>query len=445
MKYDTDELTGSRLAVPASSKKEKIAFFDFDGTLTPTNCIHYFVIIKFFYYGKIQRWLWLLHFFLQIPIFYLLDKFSAKHFNSYFYSKFSGMDNERISQIIKSKVTPYLRCQLYIQAEQEIQQKIEQGYKIVVVSGSWYDVVFPVVKDLGISECLATHLEVKNNRLTGKGDFMVENRKAMSIEHYARNNGADLQDAIAYGNSRWDIAMLGNVKHAFAINPDKGLRYWAETNNTQVKQWRRPSAPRRSYWLGPLIMPFMRSIKGLEHIHKQGGVLIIANHSSYLDHFCLSTIMACFLRRNARFVAKKEHFNTLLSRWFHSTLGAYPIDRERGGKDALKKTIELLEQGELVIIYPEGTRTLDGKMGPFLPGVLHIAKKAGCPIFPVGIKGAFDVWPKHQSLPRLRRVDIHFDAPLLAKDLNRFPAAPPKKMRSQKLDLLRESVACLIQ
>lgn len=445
MKNNVNKLPSSETVAPTENNNEKIAFFDFDGTLTPTNCIYYFVIIKFFYYGSITRWLWLLYFFLQVPIFYILDKFSAKYFNRYFYSKFSGMNSKRVAQIIESRVTPYLSCQLYTHAEQEIQQRLQQGYKVVVISGSWYDVVFPVVKNLGISECLATHLDVKNGRLTGKGEVAVDNGKVALMKRYAKSKGAHLQNAIAYGNSRWDIAMLESTKHAFAVNPDKNLRRWADKNKAQLKTWSRPHTLRRSYWLGPLIMPFIRSIKGLEHIPKQGGVLIIANHSSYLDHFCLSTIMACFLRRNTHFVAKKEHFKSPLTRWFHSTMGAYPIDRERGGKNALNKTVELLQRGEIVIIYPEGTRTFDGKMGPFLPGVLHIEQRASCPILPIGITGAFDVWPKHKLLPGKGRVDIHFDAPLMAKDLNCFPAASAKKMREQKLGLLRERVACLIQ
>lgn len=443
------ECRGAVLAEPVQvglqGSGKRIAFFDFDGTLTPTNCIYYFVIIKFFYLGAIRRWFWLAYFIAQVPIYYLLDKFSARLFNRFFYSKFSGMDVARISEIIESRVTPYLRSQLFVQAEQEIQKRLRQGYEVVVVTGSWYDVVFPVVKALGVSECLATYLKVKNGRLTGKADLIVDGGKVALMKRYAESKGAVLQDAIAYGNSRWDISMLSCVGQAFAVNPDKGLRCWAGNNNVEYLAWRRPSLPRRAYWLGPLIMPFMRSIVGLEHIPKQGGVLIIANHSSYLDHFCLSTITACFLRRHARFVAKKEHFISPFSRWFHSTLGAYPIDRERGGKDALKKTVELLQRGEVVVIYPEGTRTLTGEMGPFLPGVLHIEKMAACPIVPLGISGAFEVWPKHQRLPNMGRVDIRFDAPILGKDLNCIPATSAKRAREKKLSLLRERVACLIQ
>jgi HAD superfamily phosphoserine phosphatase-like hydrolase len=446
MENQGESVLGSGDAIHAQGKIRRIALFDFDGTLTPTNCIYYFVIIKFFYLGPVSRWFWLMRFMLQVPIYYLLDKYSAKHFNRYFYSKFSGMDYARISEIIESRVTPYLRCQLFIQAEQEIQQRLQQGYEVVVVSGSWHDVVFPVVSGLGVSDCLATQLEVNDGRLTGRADIVADDSKAVLMKHYANYKGADLQNAIAYGNSRWDIAMLNSVKQAFTINPDKGLRRWADKNNAELLVWLRPSLPRRAYWMGPLIMPFMRAIKGLEHLPKQGGVLIIANHSSYLDHFCLSTITACFLRRDARFVAKKEHFISPFSRWFLSALGAYPIDREHGGKDALKKTVELLRRGELVIIYPEGTRTLTGEMGHFLPGVLHIERQAQCPIVPLGISGAFDVWPKHCRLPRLgRRVGIHFDSPVLPKELHGITAVSVKKAREKKLDLLRERVACLIQ
>ena len=187
---------------------------------------------------------------------------------------------------------------------------------MVIVSGSWYDVVFPVVAALGVRECLATKLETRDGYLTGRANVAVDDSKAALMKLYAKSKGVVLKDTIAYGNSRWDISMLSCVGQAFAVNPDKGLRRWANNANAESLAWDRPKLPKRAYWLGPLVMPFMRSIQGMEHIPKQGGVLIIANHSSYLDHFCINTILACFVRRHARFVAKKEHFTSPLSRWF---------------------------------------------------------------------------------------------------------------------------------
>jgi 1-acyl-sn-glycerol-3-phosphate acyltransferase len=87
-------------------------------------------------------------------------------------------------------------------------------------------------------------------------------------------------------------------------------------------------------------------------------------------------------------------------------LDAIPIDREGGGLAGLKETLRRLKAGELVLIFPEGTRTHDGEVAALKPGFIAVARRSRVPLIPVGIDGAFQAWPRTAKLPRLGRIAI---------------------------------------
>src|SRR4051794_14587650 len=143
------------------------------------------------------------------------------------------------------------------------------------------------------------------------------------------------------------------------------------------------------YWLvRGVLQPFfhlylrMRRI-GREHIPAEGPVIIAANHRSFLDPF----VIGCMTRRPIHYVAKKELFGNRLSAWLLSSLGAFPIDRGAADVGAIETARAILERGEIVLIFPEGTRTRPGPLGAPKRGIGRLALQTGAPIVPVAVMG----------------------------------------------------------
>jgi 1-acyl-sn-glycerol-3-phosphate acyltransferase len=102
-------------------------------------------------------------------------------------------------------------------------------------------------------------------------------------------------------------------------------------------------------------------------------------------------------------------------------LDAIAIDREGGGLAGLKETLRRLKAGELVLIFPEGTRTSDGELAPLKPGFLAVARRSRVPLVPVGIDGAYQAWPRSARLPKLGRLAVVIGPPLTAEEVAQMP------------------------
>jgi len=143
------------------------------------------------------------------------------------------------------------------------------------------------------------------------------------------------------------------------------------------------------YWISrAFVEPFclvyfrMRRI-GRKHIPREGGVIIAANHRSFLDPFVIGTLV----RRPVYFVAKTELFHHRLPAWFLSSLGAFPVDRGNNDRDAMETARKIIERGDVVVIFPEGTRMRPGPLGQPKRGVGRLALETGAPIVPVAVIG----------------------------------------------------------
>jgi 1-acyl-sn-glycerol-3-phosphate acyltransferase len=145
----------------------------------------------------------------------------------------------------------------------------------------------------------------------------------------------------------------------------------------------------------------------------QGALLIVANHTSYLD----PQIMAAAIgNRQIDFIAKMELFRPSRAfGWFVESLHATPINDE-GGSDmpAIKEVLRRLDRGCAVLIFPEGGRGKTGLLEPFKRGVALLVKRSGCPVIPAAIEGCLDAWPPGQTLPSLvgKRVAVMFGEPI---------------------------------
>jgi glycerol-3-phosphate dehydrogenase (NAD(P)+) len=180
------------------------------------------------------------------------------------------------------------------------------------------------------------------------------------------------------------------------------------------------------YWLvRGLFQPFFHlyfrmSRIGREHVLQDGPMIIAANHRSFLDPFILGTI----IRRPVYFVAKKELFRKPLTAWFLNSLGAFPIDRGAADGDAMATAREILERGDVVVIFPEGTRVRPGTLGTPKRGVGRLALETGAPVLPVAVTGTDRIRTGWRIRPHKVRVrvgsplrfpTVHDPSPALAK------------------------------
>jgi len=135
---------------------------------------------------------------------------------------------------------------------------------------------------------------------------------------------------------------------------------------------------------------------GRDKIPVDGPLIIAANHLSHIDPAFIMTAT----KRPVSYMSKKEHFDGAIRRLVFKQVGVIPVDREEGGKEALKGAIEILEGGGAIGIFPEGTRSRDGKMGKGKTGVARLAALTGAAVVPVAIRQTDGVWPVSKRAPR---------------------------------------------
>ncbi|MER7047471.1 MULTISPECIES: lysophospholipid acyltransferase family protein [Streptomyces] len=180
--------------------------------------------------------------------------------------------------------------------------------------------------------------------------------------------------------------------------------------------------------LGPLLrLMFRPRIEGLEHIPEDGAAIVAGNHLSFSDHFLLPAI----LRRRITFLAKAEYFTGpgvkgRLTAAFFRSAGQIPVDRsgKEAGQAAIREGLGVLSKGELLGIYPEGTRSHDGRLYKGKVGVAVMALKAGVPVIPCAMVGTFEIQPPGQRLPKIKRVTVRLGKPL---DFSRYEGMENEK------------------
>ncbi len=160
--------------------------------------------------------------------------------------------------------------------------------------------------------------------------------------------------------------------------------------------------------LGIAKVAFRLHIEGEEFIPRTGPTILAANHVSFIDPI----IIAVSVRRPVRFMAKKELFRFPLFGWLLRQFGAFPVNRHRINLQAFKQATSLLEAGEIVAMFPEGTRGDGVELRPAKPGVGLIAARTGAPVIPALHRGTEKVLPRGAWFPRPHRIVVKFGAPL---------------------------------
>ncbi|MFG3051761.1 lysophospholipid acyltransferase family protein [Kitasatospora sp. NPDC048239] len=162
-------------------------------------------------------------------------------------------------------------------------------------------------------------------------------------------------------------------------------------------------------------------IQGLENVPRKGGVILASNHLSFID----SVVIPLTAPRRVHFLAKAEYFTGTglkgaLSKGFFESIGAVPVERGtyRSAQASLESALEILEDGKAFGIYPEGTRSLDGRLYRGKTGVAWLALTAGVPVVPVALEGPEQILPIGKRVPRVRKVTVRFGEPLHFDELH---------------------------
>lgn len=134
---------------------------------------------------------------------------------------------------------------------------------------------------------------------------------------------------------------------------------------------------------------------GRENIPAEGGALVCSNHQSMLD----PVVVGMVTQRRMNYLARKSLFRFFLFRWLIEFLDAISIDRDGFGLAGVKQTLTRVRRGEIVLLFPEGTRTRDGQLGQLKPGICTLVRRGKVPLVPVAMDGPFQAWPRSAPLP----------------------------------------------
>jgi 1-acyl-sn-glycerol-3-phosphate acyltransferase len=223
-----------------------------------------------------------------------------------------------------------------------------------------------------------------------------------------------------------------------------------------VKSWQRQpmsaGAKPRDTWgamlytltrkvLGPVARLVYRPvIEGRENIPRTGPLVLASNHLSFVD----SIVIPLVAPRRVVFLAKSEYFSGsgirgALKRTLFTAVGAVPIERGTAGaaQEALDSALAILKDGLAFGIYPEGTRSRDGRQYRGRTGVAWLALTAGCPVVPVALSGTQHIQPVGSRIPRIRKITVRFGEPL---DFSYLQGAKPGPARREATDAVMAAI-----
>jgi len=242
---------------------------------------------------------------------------------------------------------------------------------------------------------------------------------------------------------------IPECKRGYPLRVTSDLVPGADDNAGESAEAPESAAPARrmgfTYALGrQIIRPLARvvyrpHVEGKANVPRSGPVIFASNHLSFIDSIAIPVAAP----RPVHFLAKASYFESGLSRWFFTAIGAIPVLRGAGqaALDALDQQRTLLEEGSAVALYPEGTRSLDGRLYKGRTGVAFLALQTGAPVVPVGLIGTDDVMPVGAKMPSLKhRITVRFGEPL---DLAHHGPASSGKARRLATDEIMAAIHAL--
>lgn len=166
-----------------------------------------------------------------------------------------------------------------------------------------------------------------------------------------------------------------------------------------------------------ITLAYTMRVWGRRRVPAAGALLVVSNHQSFLDPLCVGSAVG---PRHLHYVAKSSLFNGRAMGVLIASVNAHPIRQDAPDTAAIRRALETLAQGRALLVFPEGSRTLDGRMQGLKRGAWVLLARAGCPVLPVAVEGTYDAYRRGWRLPRLlggRGVGVMIGRPIPAAEL----------------------------
>jgi putative phosphoserine phosphatase/1-acylglycerol-3-phosphate O-acyltransferase len=419
------------------------AFFDFDGTVIATHSIRD-LFLERLRNGEISaQELFDLG---DMVTRYLLNVSGFEDAIATAVRNLKGMPEHELVALGETVTREHLAAEIFPEIRAMLAAHRRQGHTVAIVSSATRYQIEPVARRLGVEHILCTELEVQDGRFTGRlvGEPCFGENKLLAARDFARTHGVRLGKSYFYTNGIEDLPLLEAAGHPVAVNPDSKLAGVARRNG-----WRDVHLESRgTIGVGDVVrsllvygtaLPILAAglpirafgasereatnislsawtsvaaaiarlrllVDGEQHLWSDRPAVFIFNHQSAVDVL----ITARLLREDVIGVAKKELKHQLPMGIAFTYTGTVFIDREHVGdpRHALKPAVDALRSGRSVVIAPEGTRSRDGRLGPFKLGAFHMARQAGVPIVPIVIHNAQDALPYKAVVVRPAEVKV---------------------------------------
>ena len=192
---------------------------------------------------------------------------------------------------------------------------------------------------------------------------------------------------------------------------------------------------RIAWWLSRLASRgiYRTQVKHVEHIPLVGPVILASNHASLAD----PPLIGGSVPRAVNFLARDTLFQIPILGWYIRKLNAVPVNRDGGGGAGLKAILDRLHNGAAILLFPEGTRTHDGRLRPARSGIGLTVIKSGAPVVPIRLHGTFEAWGRHQRFPGRGRFQVVVGKPLYFESLR----AEAKTCDKDRLKAIYQEIA----
>ncbi len=152
---------------------------------------------------------------------------------------------------------------------------------------------------------------------------------------------------------------------------------------------------------------------GRKNIPKKGGALLACNHQSFLDPMAVGLCLG----RQVHYLARESLFRKPGFGWLIRSVNAFPVKRDTVDLAAVKESLRRLKDGQLLLLFGEGTRSQDGRIAPLQPGMAMMARRTKVPLIPVVIDGAFEAWPRNKKFCSIHAIRVMYGQPITTQQM----------------------------